>query len=76
MCQPTESAIDDEPECWDTKQAKYFCEEYPWIYFKNKKLGCKLCHKVNLNLNKNQGSHIHNITLFHLGILLENNNLV
>lgn len=40
------------------KQIKYFCEEYPWIYFKNKKLGCKLCVKVNLNIEKKPESHV------------------
>ncbi|XP_025190416.1 E3 SUMO-protein ligase KIAA1586-like [Melanaphis sacchari] len=60
LCQPIEFTRDDDtPECWDSKQAKYFCEEYPWLYFKNKKLGCNICHKVNLNLNKNQVSHVH-----------------
>jgi len=57
LCQPIEFTRDDDtPECWDSKQAKYFCEEYPWLYFKNKKLGCNICHKVNLSLNKNQVS--------------------
>ncbi|XP_025419314.1 E3 SUMO-protein ligase KIAA1586-like, partial [Sipha flava] len=60
LCQPNEFLRDDDtPECWDLKQAKYFSEEYPWLYFKNKKLGCNICHDLNLNLNKNQGSHVH-----------------
>ncbi|KAL4141586.1 hypothetical protein QTP88_004202 [Uroleucon formosanum] len=57
--QPTNCISDSEsPKCWDRKQIKYFCEEYPWIYFKNKKLGCKLCVKVNLNIEKKPESHI------------------
>jgi len=57
--QPTNCISDNEPpECWDLKQIKYFCEEYPWIYFKNKKLGCKLCLKVNLNIEKKPESHV------------------
>ncbi|KAL4123383.1 hypothetical protein QTP88_015579 [Uroleucon formosanum] len=36
LCQPIEFTRDDDTsECWDSKQAKYFCEKYPWLYFKN-----------------------------------------
>ncbi|KAF0748501.1 E3 SUMO-protein ligase KIAA1586-like [Aphis craccivora] len=60
LCQPIEFIRDDDtPECWDSKQVKYFCQEYPWLYFKNKKLGCNICHNVNLSLNKNQVLHVH-----------------
>ncbi|KAL4104014.1 hypothetical protein QTP88_019327 [Uroleucon formosanum] len=60
LCQPIEFTRDDDTsEYWDSKQAKYFCEKYPWLYFKTKMLGCNICQKVNLNLNKNQVSHVH-----------------
>lgn len=36
---------------------KYFTEEYPWIFFNNKKIGCKICSKANFNLTKHQGTH-------------------
>ncbi|KAL4121579.1 hypothetical protein QTP88_014066 [Uroleucon formosanum] len=52
------NTVNESPECWDIKQIKYFCEEYTWIYFKNKKLGCKLCVKVNLNIEKKPESHV------------------
>lgn len=36
---------------------KYFTEEYPWIFFNKKKIGCKICSKANFNLTKHQGTH-------------------
>ncbi|CAI6372550.1 unnamed protein product [Macrosiphum euphorbiae] len=46
------------PDCWDSKQILYFTETYPWMYFKEKKIGCIFCRDVNLNLLKQTGSHI------------------
>lgn len=46
------------PDCWDSKQIIYFTETYPWIYFKEKKIGCTFCRDVNLNLLKQTGSHV------------------
>lgn len=46
------------PDCWDSKQIHYFTETYPWMYFKEKKIGCTFCRDVNLNLLKQTGSHI------------------
>lgn len=36
---------------------KYFTEEYPLLIFHNKKLGCKICNNVNINITKHQGTH-------------------
>lgn len=72
-CQPIEFTCNDElPKCWDLKQAKYFCEEYSWLCFKNKRLGCNICYKININLNQTG----FNVTLFHLEIVYSNNKLV
>jgi len=46
------------PDCWDRNQVKYFTDEYNWLYIHNKKLGCKICKKANLNLIKIQGMHV------------------
>ena len=46
------------PNCWDRNQVKYFIDEYNWLYIHNKKLGCKICKKANLNLIKIQGMHV------------------
>lgn len=46
------------PDCWDRNQVKYFTNEYNWLYIHNKKLGCKICKKANLNLIKIQGMHV------------------
>lgn len=45
------------PDCWENKQVKYFTEEYSWLFFNKKKLGCTICKNVNHNLTKHQGTH-------------------
>jgi hypothetical protein len=40
------------PDCWDSNQVIYFTKNYPWMYFKEKKIGCTFCRDVNLNLFK------------------------
>lgn len=45
------------PQCWDTKQVKYFIDEYPWIFFNGYKLGCKICKNGFLNVVKTKGVH-------------------
>eukprot|EP00102_Acyrthosiphon_pisum_P010394 XP_008178697.1 PREDICTED: E3 SUMO-protein ligase KIAA1586-like [Acyrthosiphon pisum] len=47
----------EKPECWDDKQLKYFTDEYTWLYFKETKLGCLICKKVNFNLTTCHGAH-------------------
>lgn len=34
------------PDCWNSNQVKYFTDEYPWLFFNNKKLRCKICSNV------------------------------
>lgn len=58
-CQPIEFTSNDElSKCWDLKHAKYFYEEYSLPCFKNKKLGCNISHKININFN-NQVIYTH-----------------
>lgn len=48
------------PNCWDSKQVKYFIEQYPWLYIHNKMLGCEICKKGNQGFVKIQGMHVSN----------------
>lgn len=48
------------PNCWDSKQVKYFIEQYPWLYIHNEMLGCEICKNGNQNLIKIQGMHVSN----------------
>lgn len=32
-------------------------KKIPWIFFNNKKIGCKICAKANFNLTKHKGTH-------------------
>lgn len=45
------------PQCWDSKQVKYFTDEYPWIFFNGYNLGCKICKNGFLNVVRTKGIH-------------------
>lgn len=35
------------PDCWSQDQIMYFCSQNEWLISKDKRLGCKVCSKVN-----------------------------
>jgi len=49
------SVLVSNQECWDKNELKYFSEEYLWLLYNAKKLGCTIYKKTNLGTRINQG---------------------
>lgn len=41
------STGEERPDCWSNDQIRYFCSQNEWLISKDKRLGCKVCSKVN-----------------------------